>query len=408
MKQYYVLSALLALLSFLPARAQIVFSDSLQISLLTCSAGPDAYERFGHTGIRIQDLKETRLDLTFHYGVFSFNEPHFIYRFVKGETYYKLGALYTRDFIAEYRERGLGMTEQWLRFDSAQCQEIANLLLENYRPENRTYRYSYFFDNCSTRPFNLFNRGTDHSIRYDTTWVKEITLRDQVQEKTHINNWLDFGIALAVSGRADRTACFTEQLFLPEYLSRALDHAEIPVRIGEGLWYEPLVTGSDTLLEMRPAVAAQIDAPDPIRPATVCAVLLLLGIALSGWEYKVKRRHWTVNLFDCLFFFVMGLTGFIVWFLNFFSLHPAVDHNLNILWLLPTHLIAAVWIWFQGIGNDGKLTIWQRIPRIYFGITFALVIVYVVLDWIYGQYCPPPFLLLLALILLRSFMRARA
>lgn len=397
MKQYF-LTALFALLIFLPApaRAQLNFSDSLRISLLTCSPGPDAYERFGHAGIRIQDQKNSKLDVTFHYGVFSFNTPHFIFRFVKGETDYQLGALYTSDFIAEYRERGLGMTEQWLRLDSTQCQEMVKRLLINYRPENRTYRYSYFFDNCSTRPYHLINASTDNTIHYDTAWVKDITLRDQVQEKTHTDNWLDFGIAIAVAGRADRTASFTEQLFLPDYLARACDHAEIPVMIGEHSWYEPLVAKTDTLLSMRPEIEAKIDAPDPIRPATVCALLLLIGIILSGWEWRIRRRNVVINLFDCLFFLAIGLTGFVVWFLNFFSLHPAVDHNLNILWWLPFHVIMAVLLWFPKL---------QKLSTIYFGITFALVILYVILDWIYGQYCPPPFLLLMALILLRSYMR---
>ena len=59
MKQI-LLAALLTLTYFLPARAQLEFSDSLRISLLTCSPGPDAYERFGHTGLRIQDQRNPR------------------------------------------------------------------------------------------------------------------------------------------------------------------------------------------------------------------------------------------------------------------------------------------------------------------------------------------------------------
>ena len=85
-----------------------------------------------------------------------------------------------------------------------------------------------------------------------------------------------------------------------------------------------------------------------------------------------------------------------MWFLNFFSLHPAVDSNLNCFWLLPTHVIMAVLIWFNGL---------KKWCSIYFGITFALIIAYVILDWIIGQYCPPAFLLLLATLLLRSYMR---
>ena len=405
MKQI-LLAALLALTYFLPARAQLEFSDSLRISLLTCSPGPDAYERFGHTGLRIQDQRNPQLDVTFHYGVFSFTTPHFKYRFVKGETDYQLGAQYTRDFIEGYRQRGLGMTEQWLRLDSAQAQDMVRRLLINYLPENRTYRYSYFFDNCATRPYHLINASTGNQLRYDTAWVKDITLRQMVQEKTHRNNWLDFGIALAVAARSDQRASFEEQMFLPEYLSMAVGNAKVEKSTPSNRWHVPFVTESDTLLTMRPDIKAKIEAPDPIAPATVFGIVLLIALILSAWEWRKQKEAeqkrlpfkvpLPVNIFDTLLLLATGLTGCVVWFLNFFSLHPAVDSNLNCFWLLPTHVIMSVLIWFKRF---------NKACRIYFGITFALIIAYVLFDWIIGQYCPPAFLLLLATLLLRSFMR---
>lgn len=399
----YLFSALLALIILLPARAQLQFSDSVRISLLTCSQGPDAYERFGHSGIRVLDQRLQGLDVTFHYGVFSFNAPNFIYRFVKGETDYQLGAQYTTDFIEGYRRRGLGMTEQWLNLDSAQCQDMVNRLLINYRPENRTYRYSYFFDNCATRPYHLLNASTENVIRYDSAWTNAITLRQMVQGKTGTDNWLDFGIALAVAGRADKPSIYQEQMFLPDYLMNALRHAQKPAKVGEAVWSVPMVEAEDTLLEMQPEVAAAIAQPDAIAPNTVFAIVLLVALLLTGWQYAdqkrtIKHRQLCTimcNAFDSLLLLSVGLTGFIVWFLNFFSLHPAVDHNINCLWLLPTHVILAVLIWFK------KLT---KVCSIYFGITFAAIILYVVCDWISGQYCPNAFILILAALLLRSFM----
>lgn len=404
MKQLLI-AAFLTLTYFLPARAQ-EFSDSLRISLLTCSPGPDAYERFGHTGLRIQDQRNPQFDVTFHYGVFSFNTPHFVYRFVKGETDYQLGAVYTQSFIEEYRQRGLGMTEQWLRLDSAQAQDMLQRLLINYRPENRTYRYSYFFDNCATRPYHLINASVGNTLRYDTAWVKDITLREMVQEKTHRNNWLDFGIALAVAARSDQRAWFEEQMFLPDYLSLAVGNAKIEKSTASNRWHVPFVTESDTLLTMRPDIEAKIAAPDRIAPNTVFGIVLLVALVISAWEWhkkkdaEQKRRPVKVpvvaNIFDTTLLLAAGLAGCIVWFLNFFSLHPAVDSNLNCFWLLPTHVIMAVLIWFNSL---------KKWNSIYFGITFALIIAYVILDWIIGQYCPPAFLLLLATLLLRSYMR---
>lgn len=400
MKQL-LMTALFALIILLPARAQLQFSDSLQVSLLTCTAGPDAYERFGHTALRIQDLRDSSLDVTFHYGVFSFNAPSFIYRFVKGETDYMLGALPTPYFIEEYRERGLGMVEQQLRLDSIQTQTLVQRLLTNYRPENRTYRYSYFFDNCATRPYHQLNVSTDNVIQYDSTWVKAITLRQMVQQCSGTGNWLNLGIALAVANRADRPTTFEEQMFLPDYLRQAFDHALIPVAIGQETVMLPLVGQSKTLLTMDKAVADEIAASDPVTPTTVFGIVLMIAMILTALEHKVRQSGKpqsgtlvATQSFDSLLFTALGLTGCIIWFLNFFSLHPAVDHNLNCFWLLPTHVIFAVLLWFKRL---------QKVCAIYAGITFALTIVYVVFDWIVGQYCPAEFLLLLATILLRSY-----
>ena len=63
--------------------------DSLRISLLTCWPGPEVYELFGHTGLRVQRISaEQPFDVVFNYGLFDFSTPHFVYRFTKGETDY--------------------------------------------------------------------------------------------------------------------------------------------------------------------------------------------------------------------------------------------------------------------------------------------------------------------------------
>ena len=182
-----------------------------------------------------------------------------------------------------------------------------------------------------------------NTLRYDTAWVKDITLRQMVQEKTHRNNWLDFGIALAVAARSDQRAWFEEQMFLPDYLSLAVSNAKVEKSTASNRWHVPFVTESDTLLTMRPDIAAKIAAPDRIAPNTVFGIVLLVALVISAWEWhkkkdaEQKRRPFKVpvlaNSFDTLLLLAAGLAGCIVWFLNFFSLHPAVDSNLNCFWL---------------------------------------------------------------------------
>lgn len=375
-------------------KAQVAFSDSLQISLLTCSEGPDAYERFGHSGVRILDHK-TGQDIVFHWGVFSFNAPHFVYRFTKGETDYQLGAEYMDDFVHQYARRGLAMKEQVLNLDKDELNSALTTILINYRPENRTYRYSFFFDNCATRPFNVINKSTDNKIVFDTTWVQPITLRDMVQQKTGLNNWLDFGISLAVAGRSDKQAYFREQMFLPEYLSEAYNHATLNGK--------QLVREEHQVLEMQPQIMEKIQERKIFSSPVIDLYHLLFiymilcslvsaskkGLCLQNKSSWIKN---TQKALESAILLTTGITGAILYFLNFISLHPAVDHNVNCLWLLPTNIIFAALIWVKSA---------EKVNRIYFFIIFALIIAYAIINiGFVHQYFNPAFLPIIVTLLL--------
>ena len=128
------------LLSF--SIVSVVSADSREVSILTCSPGDKVYELFGHTALRVCD-PERGVDAVFNYGLFSFDEPGFIWRFVSGETDYLLGVIDFRHFMAEYEARGSGVTEQVLRLDSLQKSNLINALVRNSLPEYRKYRYNF-------------------------------------------------------------------------------------------------------------------------------------------------------------------------------------------------------------------------------------------------------------------------
>ena len=83
--------------------------DSVEIGLLTCSPHEEIYSLYGHTAIRIHDLRNNA-DWVFNYGVFNFKAPHFASRFVFGLTDYELGVVPTRPFLEYYAEWGSQVT----------------------------------------------------------------------------------------------------------------------------------------------------------------------------------------------------------------------------------------------------------------------------------------------------------
>ena len=124
--------------------------DSLEISVLTCSTHQQVYSLYGHTAIRMRDQR-AGLDVAVNYGVFSFNKPLFIPRFVFGIAEYEIGIIPFKYFISEYAYYGSSITQQVLNLTPEEKMIVFEAIRVNNLPENKYYRYNYFYDNCTTR-----------------------------------------------------------------------------------------------------------------------------------------------------------------------------------------------------------------------------------------------------------------
>ena len=111
--------------------------DSLAVSLITCEPGPQIYELYGHTAIRIRHMR-TGDDVAFNYGMFNFDAPNFVMRFVLGETDYMLGVYPYEDFLEEYRLRGSKVIEQTLNLTAQEKERLLRALAE--MPGRKTAR----------------------------------------------------------------------------------------------------------------------------------------------------------------------------------------------------------------------------------------------------------------------------
>ena len=77
--------------------------DSVDISLITCSPGTELYQLYGHTALRVREVRQgRRSDWVFNYGTFSFKQKNFMWRFMLGETDYELSVLPYGYFYEEY------------------------------------------------------------------------------------------------------------------------------------------------------------------------------------------------------------------------------------------------------------------------------------------------------------------
>ena len=307
-----------------PAEREDDIYSNLEVSLLTCSPGDELYSAFGHTAIRVNDM-------VFNYGMFNFNTEGFYIKFVSGQTDYELGVEMMDGFERQYERRNRSVIEQKLNLTNEEKAALFNALIENTRPENKTYRYNFVFDNCATRPRVKIEECLKGAIKYDVKEENE-SYRKLIEKYVGEDSWIKFGIDILIGAEADKTASFFDRLFLPDELMNAFATA----RRDNG---ERLVT------ETKEIVSQDKDEDDDedncVTPLAVAVIAMtIISIASLLFPRKLKAL-------DFVLFLATGLLGVVVTYLCFFSLHPLVGENYNLLWLNPLHLIIPLTIFIK-------------------------------------------------------------
>jgi len=359
-------------------------SASATVSLLTCSPTDDGvYTVYGHTSIRVSD-RELGLDRVFNYGIFDFSKPNFIYRFAKGETDYRLASGDFGNFLAAYAWRGSEVCEQVLNLLPKEKEALWQALVHNELPENRVYRYNFFFDNCATRPEAMISKNIRGMIRYVKT-LDNKTFRDAINYCTRNHPWQTFGCDLVLGKPTDRVMTMHEAFFLPEYLRKALDRAII---IDENGMRRMLVSQTNILAD---ASIERTPAPSPLTTPLAASIAFFIIIALltfTEWRLKMYFRA-----LDCVLFFIAGMAGCLLYFLCFASVHPSIFPNISILWLHPFHLVGVVLI---SVKKFNKMAFWYHF--INFAAIFGMSAVWI----FYMQHFNVAFAPLIGALALRS------
>lgn len=301
-------------------------SSTPVISVLTCAPGREVYQLEGHTGLRMQWDGH---DVVANWGVFDFDSPNFVYRFVKGQTDYCIAIHDTPRFLYPYMVEERCVTEQVINLTDTQAKEVVRLVLVNAQPENRVYRYNYVYDNCATRPLSIIQRAIGDSISlgkapeniYEGT---TLTFRNEMRHYHANYPWYQLGIDLALGSGLDKTVADRNATFAPHALALMLSNADIIDPLGGKL---PLVTYTTDLLpgqrdgNMLPAT------PWYLAPSTIAVLLLLVTLAIS--RHDRRRRHIS-RWFDAIFYFMLAIAGCVITFLVFISEHEASSPNYHL------------------------------------------------------------------------------
>lgn len=369
MKKYIATLFLLLFVSGIFAQTQL--SDSAKVSILTASPWSGAaYALYGHTAVLVQD-DSTGVDAVFNYGFFDLTKPYFMYNFMRGRTDYILGVNTLEQFLAEYKIKGSEVVEQELNLSQSEKQNLWKALYINALPENRGYRYNYFFDNCVTRPRDLTEKYVEGKIQYPADTKKQ-TFRDLIHECVSPYPWMKFGIDLVIGGDADKPIGLREKMFLPAYLMHAFEDASVAKPDTIPL---PLVKNTNIILN---AVKKgnKMGEHGLSSPFIIAFALIVFSILVSFIQMAKLNKTFIPKIYDTVLFCIAGVAGCIIFFLMFFSVHPATNPNWNLVWLNPIALIFGILFWVKSA---------RKGVFVYHFINFAILTLFLLLWWLIPQ-----------------------
>ncbi|WP_430974411.1 DUF4105 domain-containing protein [Sunxiuqinia rutila] len=361
-------------------------SDKAEVSLLTCGPSKQVHALYGHSAIRVHDPAR-RVDVVFNYGVFSFSEPNFVYRFAKGQTDYLLAAEKYENFLESYRRSQRRIDEQILNLTQSEKQQLLGYLIWNAKPENREYRYNFFMDNCATRVRDVVEKHVDGKLTFSEETGLGMTFREHVDAYQRVLPWINFGIHLTLGSPSDEIATAYQEMFLPDFLMSHFAEAQIQAE-GES---RSLVKETRMIYEPEKTQKSGFQLLDP---SLVLGILLVVLVLVSYKQYKQRKASLWI---DYVLLFVTGLIGLVLlWFVTY-SEHPAMHPNYNLWWAVPTNLVFP-FLWMVRKWRPALAWYWKALS--------VWLLVFFLFNLLTPQAFPFSFYLLTAMMLCRALLHS--
>ncbi|MDY0779616.1 DUF4105 domain-containing protein [Tenacibaculum sp. IB213877] len=328
-----ILSLTLLFLVFNVKSQNVQLSVFSEVSIITSGPGDNLYEKFGHTAIRVKD-PVLNLDLLYNYGIFDFDAPNFYLNFTKGFMKYKLASYPFHYSLKSANEDKRWVKQQVLNLTQEEKTAIFYFLQSNAQPENASYFYDPFFNNCATKPRDIIQKILgDKLIIKDNLFKEKKSFRQLMNQEINMSTWGSFGINIALGSKLDKITSPEERMYLPDYVFEVLASAKI-LREGNEV---NLVKNTKILLDFEEKQSKS----DLLSPFLTFLILMIIGGFITYKDYtNNKRTRWL----DVSLFFITGLIGSLILFLWFFTNHSTAPNNFNFLWAFAPNLIVSFFL----------------------------------------------------------------
>jgi len=361
----------------------------VQVSLLTFGQGTPVFERFGHNAIRILDPL-SGLDIAWNWGMFSFDEPNFLGRFLSGDSRYWMEGFPTEPLLAYYRDNNRSAEEQVLNLSGLQKARLLEFVRWNALDANKYYRYDYFLDNCSTRVRDALDAVLGGALK--RAWsdsLSDHSFRGEALRLTEEASFSRLGIDIALGPKADTRMTAWDEMYVPMRLRDRLRGVLVPGPDGVPV---KLVKSERQIFEATREHEAPMPATLPglyvafvlgsLAPLALFGGLAFMSAMRGRWVGAQRVARVVVAAISAAWYFTCGLVGTLVVFMELFSAHAFWYRNWNVLLLTPVALAAA---WFVpraiATGKGARTARWLS----GFCAVSALVFVVLALTGVTGQ-----------------------
>lgn len=342
------------LVCYFAANAQL--SEQAKVYLLTCDVGDEIYEQFGHSAIRIED-PVNGIDQCYNWGMFEFGEDEFEFnmKFAKGSLDYFMAVEPLEYFLYPYQATKREVIQQELNLTLELKNKLWNLLIENAKPENKYYRYDFFFDNCATRISDFLKLLLeDKLVLAKLPEVTEQTYRTDINHSFANFPWTSFGIDLVLGYKID-VPMGEGVMFSPLYMAQIFEESQVMTDSG----LQNLVLSSEVIV----SGIKRDESHDVIFTPLIATILILVvTVLLSFFKLNLVFKVWS-----SLLFVILGILGVLLVFMWFGTEHIATKGNLNLIWANPILLLLAILIWFRKI-NEKFSKAYLIIGFVFFGL----------------------------------------
>ena len=339
-----LLASLLLLGAMAPvARAQSQAQDTTRapivVTLITFGIGEQVWERFGHNALWVHDAR-TGSDIAYNWGLFDFEQPGFLQRFLTGDTKYWMAGENAPAMLDAYRRIGRPITLQRLALSDQQATQLADFLRWNAREENKYYRYDYFRDNCSTRLRDALDLVLHGAIKRATSGTPLLTsYRRESVRLTEGDAPVQAGIDIALGRPADAPLSEWDTFFIPMQLRDGLRGIQVMDEQGAP---RPLVADERTIAPLASAPHVVEAEVSPRLAPRYLAVGLVLALVISVLRVMaVSRRSfaWALALVGASWSLLCGVLGLLVLMAWLATRHVFWSWNENLLLLTPLSLV---------------------------------------------------------------------